>query len=412
MRIFFLSFLVQTTQLESPDFPIFANSLDSGKNPSIPSMRSVIHFLLVLLFPAVSLCQQVTELLVPSEILGQTRKVMIYTPFLEAGQKCEVIYVLDAQNRELFDFVHSSLSFLNTDSRKFVVVGIRSDYDEISDYSRNNDMLTPPETEADKKRFTRYAGNADQFLKFIKYELLPLIESKYPTTGNRLVVGHSNSAFLALHSLSIYPQLFNDYIAISPNFAYGNQRLLRDLQTVDFNQKKGGLLFVTHASEEKNPDWAVWKTSREKAYEFLKEVSGPEIKIAAFPNENHWTTFAPSVTDGLKNYLAALYKRDHPLSEQSYTVTIKVTVPNESDRAFICGNQPALGDWDPAKIELTKKSGRQREITLNLKNIPQFKFTKGDWNTEAEIEGVPKGSNVTADVSATKQLSFVINSWN
>jgi len=65
--------------------------------------------------------------------------------------------------------------------------------------------------------------------------------------------------------------------------------------------------------------------------------------------------------------------------------TIRVSVPNNTDEVFIVGNQKSLGDWLPDKIKLNKISEYEREISLNLTFPAEFKFTRGNWGSEAII---------------------------
>jgi enterochelin esterase-like enzyme len=65
--------------------------------------------------------------------------------------------------------------------------------------------------------------------------------------------------------------------------------------------------------------------------------------------------------------------------------TIRVSVPNSTDDVYIVGNQERLGNWQPEKIKMNKISEYEREISLNLTFPAEFKFTRGNWNSEAII---------------------------
>lgn len=70
------------------------------------------------------------------------------------------------------------------------------------------------------------------------------------------------------------------------------------------------------------------------------------------------------------------------LSAQVTEVTFMVQVPNETDTLYITGNQPALGDWNPAAVMLERISAKKRSITLPLTYPAEFKFTRGSWESE------------------------------
>lgn len=59
---------------------------------------------------------RVEEVTIHSDILGQDRELLIYTPQFydeKPYTPYDVIYVFDANPREIFDFNHSSISFIS-----------------------------------------------------------------------------------------------------------------------------------------------------------------------------------------------------------------------------------------------------------------------------------------------------------
>ena len=56
---------------------------------------------------------------------------------------------------------------------------------------------------------------ADNFLSFVRDELIPEIENKNRTNGKRILCGQSLSAVFTLYTLLTQPQLFDSYIANS-----------------------------------------------------------------------------------------------------------------------------------------------------------------------------------------------------
>ncbi|MEO1417678.1 MAG: carbohydrate-binding module family 20 domain-containing protein, partial [Bacteroidota bacterium] len=73
------------------------------------------------------------------------------------------------------------------------------------------------------------------------------------------------------------------------------------------------------------------------------------------------------------------------LSSTVEEVTIEVNVPNKKDELYIAGNQVGLGNWNPGEVRLEKISDYKRAITLKLQSPAQFKFTRGNWQTEADV---------------------------
>ena len=182
---------------------------------------------------------RVENVKIQSKALNQEREILIYTPAdydWRTNEYFNVIYVFDSQNREFFDYTSAIVSFLTDGNQSFIVVGISSPYNEKLDYSRNNDLLPVLETEDSKKRYGKYSGNAENFLTYVSSEVITYINSNYRTLDHNIAVGHSLGASFILYSLLEKPNLFENYIAISPNLAYENNKLGKEL--IDFEYKK------------------------------------------------------------------------------------------------------------------------------------------------------------------------------
>lgn len=325
-----------------------------------------------------------------SEALNQDREILIYTPVdydYRSNEYFNVIYVFDSQSREFFDYASSIISFLTDGSKSYIVVGIASPYNETLDYSRNNDLLPELTTDRDKERYGKYSGNAPNFLKYVHTEVVPYINDHYRTLGSNIAIGHSLSASFILYAMMENPDIFNSYIAISPNFAYDENQLANDLIAFDYSKiTKPTYLYLSHANEGIDY-WKEWKPAREKVYSFFDEDSEHSLLMVekgAFPENNHWNAFPPSLNKAISYYFENIYElQEKQLGDKIYDVTIKAKVPNEDDVIFITGNQEALGDWSPNEIKMEKISSTERQIRLKLKSPVQFKFTRGNWETEA-----------------------------
>lgn len=71
-------------------------------------------------------------------------------------------------------------------------------------------------------------GGGPEFLKFLKQELIPLIDQEYPTDpAKRILVGHSHGGGFALFAMLEEPELFHTYIASSPSLDYANNFLFQ-----------------------------------------------------------------------------------------------------------------------------------------------------------------------------------------
>ncbi|MEM9078911.1 MAG: alpha/beta hydrolase-fold protein [Bacteroidota bacterium] len=359
---------------------------------------------------------RVENVKIQSKSLNQEREILIYTPVdydWRENESFNVIYVFDSHNREFFDLTSSIISFLTDNTKSYIVVGITSPYNEKLDYARNNDLLPILETKDSKDRYGKYSGNADNFFAFINDEIIAFIDSNYRTLNNRIAVGHSLSASFVLSSFIKNPNLFNSFIAISPNLAYDKDKLANELLNFDYSKiEKPTYLYLSNANEGIDY-WKEWKPAREKVYSFYKQElkeNNLKVQINEFPEYNHWSTFPPSLNKGLDFYFKEILDiQEKELSKEEYKATIKVKVLNKEDTIYITGNQDNLGNWNPEKIKMEKISDFERQITLKLKSPAQFKFTKGNWDSEAEVKGTY--GNVTIRPEKQTDFEFKIENY-
>ncbi|WP_110688306.1 alpha/beta hydrolase-fold protein, partial [Salegentibacter sediminis] len=305
------------------------------------------------------------------------------------------------------------ISFLTDNTKSYILVGITSPYNEKLDYARNNDLLPVLETKNSKDRYGKYSGNADNFFAFVSTEIIPFIDSNYRTLNNKIAVGHSLSASFILDSFLKNPNLFNAYLAISPNLAYDNGKLANKLVDYEYSKiEKPTYLYLSNANEGIDY-WKAWKPAREKVYSFYNKTlktNTLKVQINEFPEYNHWSTFPPSLKKGLDFYFKEILSlQGKELSKEEYKSTIKVKVLNKEDTIYITGNQDNLGNWNPDKIKMDKISDFERTITLKLKSPAQFKFTRGNWDSEAEVKGTY--GNITIRPEKQTDFKFKIENY-
>ncbi|MCU0348575.1 MAG: alpha/beta hydrolase-fold protein [Saprospiraceae bacterium] len=160
-----------------------------------------------------------------STALNEQRTLNIYLP---AGYNDDdttrypVIYLLDGSADEDFIHVAGLVQFCNFSWINIlppsIVVGI-------ANVDRKRDFTFPTSIEQDKKDFPTTGGSA-KFIEFLGKELQPLINKQYRTSPKRSIIGQSLGGLLATEVLFKQPQLFDDYIIISPSLWWDKESLL------------------------------------------------------------------------------------------------------------------------------------------------------------------------------------------
>lgn len=360
----------------------------------------------------------VIKIPIQSKVLNQEREILVYTPrdYEESIYRYyDVIFVFDAQNRELFDLTHSLISLLDEDDleKPFIVVGIQA-YGGKKPYSRNEDFVPYPKHDEISNRLYGFGKpNIEGFSKYLREEVISLLEKKYRLSQRKLAIGHSLSASFVLSDLISDNSLFSAYMAFSPNFAYDKRRLANEFMSFDFGSSlsEEKFLYLSHANEATL--WKDWKESRELIYNFLNNQKPKNLvyKIEGFDKLGHRTSFVNTIQDGLKAYKK--YLKSLPINK--YEVEIIVKVPNKSDEVYITGNQEVLGNGEEGKIKMNYLSPLERKITLTLKNNTRIRFTNGNENQNkvADIKNydLPWLYEIPVSTKKVRKLYFNIIKW-
>ncbi|WP_217605585.1 alpha/beta hydrolase-fold protein [Chitinophaga sp. GbtcB8] len=192
-----------------------------------------------------------------SNTLHENRQIWVHAPEnnapdgIYAQRRCPVIYVLDGDDH--FKAVVAMVERLSQGGPNImlppvIVVGILNT-------DRNRD-LTPTHVTAaammDSESVAR-SGGGDKFISFLEKELIPHIDSLYPTAPYRVLIGHSLGGLMAIHSLLNHTRLFNAYIAIDPSVMWDDQKLVKQAQsTLGKNSFAGRSLYLAVANNIDN----------------------------------------------------------------------------------------------------------------------------------------------------------------
>lgn len=92
-------------------------------------------------------------------------------------------------------------------------------------------------------------------------------------------------------------------------------------------------------------------------------------------------------------------------------ITLVVTVPDAADEVYVSGDQPVLGDWNPAAVEMTCISPRERAVSLPLQLPATFKFTRGDWDAEGITAHFYDNPKLVLEAAADT-VRYEIKAWS
>lgn len=254
-------------------------------------MRS---FLIVLLFSIVLASGAQNNLEVKdsifSEVLKENRTLEIRMPKDYEGEtekKYEVIYILDGEwNMENFSFIYN---FAMEDEfvPPVILVALPNTYIE-GQNMRDRDFL-PLEMENNDR-----AGGADKFLAFLRKEVIPYIDDRFPTSGVNSLYGHSYGGLFSMYAMLAQPDLFMTYYCTDPPLGWENgyvKKLAEEIFAKDPGLDK--TLWIAGTSQNR---------SIGNMRKFLEKNAPKSLRweTATYANEKHNSVRLKGIYDGIK----------------------------------------------------------------------------------------------------------------
>lgn len=227
---------------------------------------------------------------IKSSELSESRILNIYLPEgynKDSAKLYPVVYLLDGSANEDYPHIAGLVQFLNMSDLmpKSIVVGI-------ANVDRKRDFTFPTSIPEDLKDYPT-TGKSERFMTFIEKELQTYIEKNYKTNESKILIGQSLGGLLATEILLKKPDLFNDFIIISPSLWWDNESLLNKLpEHLKSNPLSKKRIFIGVGNEHPTmvKDAKVLSESLEKQLD-----KSNQLIYKYFADENHATILHTSV---------------------------------------------------------------------------------------------------------------------
>ncbi|NVO32352.1 alpha/beta hydrolase-fold protein [Hymenobacter lapidiphilus] len=233
-----------------------------------------------------------------SQVLHEKRGLWVYVPPADpsgvfAPKRYPVLYLLDGDLHfaSVMGLVQQ-LSAVNGNALcpEMIIVGIPHPFP-----TRTRD-LTP--THATKRwdnqpdRTLATSGGGEPFLAFLEKEVVPYIDTQYPTAPYRLLVGHSLGGLAVLNALATKPALFNAYVALEPSVWWDQRVVLPKLEAA-FQQGhiKDRKLFlaVAHTLPAGRDTTGIRRDTSASTEHLRAEMAGVDLLRRQSPAALAWT---------------------------------------------------------------------------------------------------------------------------
>ena len=227
--------------------------------------------------------------------MNEDRKIYVYNPDISISQPLPVLYLLDG---EIMSLVAGIVDFLYQTNQlpPMIVVGIGNyEYDRARDLSTTHSFWQMDGTTDSLSWKT--SGGGENFLKFIKDELMPFIEKNYNPSPNKIFFGHSLGGLMSSHCLLNHPEMFNSYIAVSPALWWDKESVFTNADLLLQNKAlKNKAIFFSDGNEGAQFHKSVIKL---QSLFQQKKITGLRYKYIAYPEETHNSEVVKATQDGL-----------------------------------------------------------------------------------------------------------------
>ena len=261
-----------------------------------------------------------------SAILKQKRYVQVFLPSsFKPGTdtKYDVMYVFDGGNWNM-GVMAQLQRFIERESQMPPVIIV-----SVMGIDRNIE-LTPTHLDS----WQAPTGGAGNFLAFIKDELIPYINKKYPSNGDNTIWGHSLGGMFVLYALLQEPKTFRSYIAVDPSLWWDDHYIPRLAATkLPALTDSAITLFI---SGREGPDFHGMGIDTMETVLKTSAPSNLSWNVVAYKNETHSSVRMRCTYDGLKftyegynggiNFLpmSGIIAKDSPVKIFYYDDTLRV----------------------------------------------------------------------------------------
>ena len=325
-----------------------------------------------------------------SAVLKEDRAFQVLLPEnFDPGQKYDVMYILDGDGN--LNTISDIQQFAQNETFMPPVIMVA-----VFNTNRERDM-TP--THADQ---LPGSGGADKFLAFLKNELVPYIDKKYPVSGNNILYGHSLTGLFSVYAFLTEPQLFNYYLAVDPSLWWDSNyinKLAGDKLNASLD--KGKSLFITGRDEAGLKQMGIADIDT-----LLKNKAPKDLnwKIVGYPDEHHGSLRLKSVYDGLKFFyngygtspvvfhpMNGIVLKDTPykvyyFGQSQVRYTVDGSEPTASSTQMLPGNSLMNN------VKLTAKD-LNRTDRFNKSTVGEFKIGNAFPAIEKPKNATPGGVN-------------------
>jgi hypothetical protein len=304
-----------------------------------------------------------------SNVLNEDRRLVIYNPDNVGGNVLPfypVLYLLDENDMSMVAGMVKYLSAYNEQLPAILVVGIDGGDQRIRDLTPTHSLYDNlGKRDPDPNGWLQPSGGGENFLRFVREEVMPFVEKKYRTAPFRIFAGHSVGGLAVVHALTAQPDMFDAYLAVAPSLWWDKGGFVRSATRRLPMGTDRKFLFLAD-SPESGP-FPVHIKSFLGALAAHK-APGFHWTHAFYPNETHGSIAAKAYYDGLRY----LYPQWNPPEDNRTAASINRHYAMMSSRLGYDVEPPLglVGDWTDQFLRKGMTADAIEMARINVRNFP------------------------------------------
>lgn len=188
-----------------------------------------------------------------------------------------------------------------------ILVGISYSKDVSPEISRTRDFTpthAPNERGAHSLEAQAHSGAANEYIRFLGDEVIPLLSSKYRIkNSNKIFIGHSFGGLLGAYILLVNAELFDSYIISSPSLWYDERvmfRLEERYSKENTMMRAKVLLYIGQEERKSRRGNMVQDLLRYEKSLKSRNYDGLDVKAAVLEGADHSSAFPLLISSALK----------------------------------------------------------------------------------------------------------------
>ena len=234
-------------------------------------------------------------------VKGENYLIQVSLPFgySSSHNSYPVLYVLDGDYAFGLTKGIADLLMIGKEIKGIIVIGISYGKGVFAwSIKRTRDLTPGHDTIFAKGQNT---GGADNFLKFVQYELFPAVNKNYRTDpDSSAICGESLGGLLNSYILWKQPELFKGYIIISPSLIWNNKSVLKLESEYFVNHKElNKAVYIAYGSLDSKEVIISPATELIQMIQ-MHDYNGLRLVTRVFEGETHMSVPSVAITNGLK----------------------------------------------------------------------------------------------------------------